>query len=173
MTTSSYRTATDEIGALADRLWADEQFAWSQLKHSDWRVRYFSFAALNEAWQLSKDELFTLCKSLILSDPSEVLVINLLCELGNSFQGSYNCVVSAFVANLVRSGVRSNSVRIQAYFSLEDINQETSPFVSEQEIEIGTIDAKLKIVESRMAELDSGSLKVIDWSLVNRYPIEN
>ena len=167
------KTAITAIGALADRLWEDERWAWSQLKHSDWRVQYFSLVALCEAWDLSNEELFSICKSLLANDPHEKLATNLLGKLGSSFEGTFNSKISAYVASIVNDNCNHNSVRLSAFFALEDVNTAKQSFQSSQETVLDDVGVFIELIEFRMNCLDSKSLEPIDWNFVKQFLARN
>lgn len=168
---TNFQFASEQIGGLATRLWTDQQFAWSQLRHSDWNVRYFSFTALVEAWELSKDEIFGLVESLISSssNPNKNLAVNLLGTLGRVFSGDENDEVSMFVANLVVDQDQAAPLRIEAYFALEEINTAKQSFVSAEELDLAKLDVQYKDMRHKLEAVISENLSSIDWEFVRQF----
>ena len=167
--TQNYLVATTAIGDLADRLWKDERWAWSQLDHPNWNVQYFSLVALCEAWELSNDEIFSICRSLLANDPCEKLAINLVGKLGSSYLGSFDSEVSNFLAEIVCDKCQPNSVRLEAFFRLEDVNTTENTFKSSQDTSISDVKTKAELIQFRINCLSSKSLEPVDWKFVQQY----
>lgn len=166
---ASFRIAAQQLGDLAVRMWHEQGFAWRQLKHSDWNVRYFALVALEESWGLTKGETFAVVKSMLDGECHEKLAMNLIGNLAGVFVGIANGEVSRFVAGIVSGAEWPVRVRLQAYLALEKINMPRVTFVGVGELDPERIGKNLAEIRSEMNVIDSESLSSIDWGFVNQF----
>lgn len=152
------------LGDQATLLWSDERFAWGQLNSEDWRSRFVAVMALVDVWQLDRDEVISLSKSLIDNDKHDQVVGIALHSIREACAGTFDGELSQYLAKIILSAKRSDKVRIAAYEALIEIQHPKISYIDSTKLE-----ERVDSIRKRLQDSQNRSLELIDWEFVDQF----
>ena len=156
------------FGADFSLLKNEPSFAWRQLQSEDWRKRYLAICTLVDVWSLSGDDILSIAKSLVSSDPHEGVVRGALEAVGATFNGSFDEAASQFLAHVIQSEEHATQVRGEAYLALEKTHSHSSEFLGSVELEQAA-----EKIRNAYDEITSDSFDRINWEWVRQFEMPN
>jgi hypothetical protein len=150
-----YQTPEELAGVHFSKLMQSKEAAMEFLSAEDYKLRLAAILVCESTWKCSAEpRVIAACRDIVVSDANDSFRICAIGGLGRALSGSKSINTSTLLANIILDSKNSNNLRINAYWSLREVQFGLSDISSDNVLKslFGSVKAVLHDLPDKFSE---------------------